>query len=73
MVDFERVSGEIATCHTQVRIEKINVEVMGRWVSERLAELLGFEDDVLSDLVMNMRVLGVPLMPIHEDGGAAAP
>ena len=54
MVDFERVSGEIATCHTQVRIEKINVEVMGRWVSERLAELLGFEDDVLSDLVMNM-------------------
>ena len=39
---------------TPVRIEKINVEVMGRWVSERLAELLGFEDDVLSDLVMNM-------------------
>ena len=31
---------------TPVRIEKINVEVMGRWVSERLAELLGFEDDV---------------------------
>ena len=45
---------------TPVRIEKINVEVMGRWVSERLAELLGFEDDVLSDLVMNMCVLGVP-------------
>ena len=45
---------------TPVRIEKINVEVMGRWVSERLAELLGFEDDVLSELVMNMRVLGVP-------------
>jgi len=39
---------------TPVRIEKINVEVMGRWVSERLAELLGFEDDVLSELVMNM-------------------
>ena len=35
---------------TPVRIEKINVEVMGRWVSERLAELLGFEDDVLSGL-----------------------
>ena len=45
---------------TPVRIEKINVEVMGRWVSERLAELLGFEDDVLSELVMNMCVLGVP-------------
>ena len=58
---------------TPVRIEKINVEVMGRWVAERLAELLGFEDDVLSELVMNMCVLGVPLMPIHEDGGAAAP
>ena len=27
---------------------------MGRWVAERLAELLGFEDDVLSELVMNM-------------------
>ena len=39
---------------TPVRIEKINVEVMGRWVAERLAELLGFEDDVLSELVMNM-------------------
>ena len=39
---------------TPVRIEKINVEVMSRWVSERLAELLGFEDDVLSELVMNM-------------------
>ena len=45
---------------TPVRIEKINVEVMGRWVSERLAELLGFEDDVLSELVMNMCALGVP-------------
>ena len=45
---------------TPVRIEKINVEVMGRWVAERLAELLGFEDDVLSELVMNMCVLGVP-------------
>ena len=43
---------------TPVRIEKINVEVMGRWVSERLAELLGFEDDVLSELVMNMRDSG---------------
>ena len=39
--------------NTQVRIEKINVEVMGRWVAERLAELLGFEDDVLSELVKN--------------------
>jgi len=39
---------------TPVKIEKINVDVMGRWVSERLEELLGFEDDVLSELVMNM-------------------
>ena len=39
---------------TPVKIGKINVDVMGRWVSERLEELLGFEDDVLSELVMNM-------------------
>jgi hypothetical protein len=58
---------------TPVRIEKINVEVMGRWVSERLAELLGFEDDVLSDLVMNMCVLGVPRCCGAFSRGAAAP
>jgi len=35
-------------------VERVNLDVMGRWISERLQELLGFEDDVVSELVVNM-------------------
>ena len=36
-----------ASLDQKLNIEKVNVEVMVRWVNERLTELLGFEDDVV--------------------------
>ena len=43
-----------ASLDQKLNIEKVNVEVMVRWVNERLTELLGFEDDVVVNLVENM-------------------
>ena len=43
-----------ASLDRKLNIEKVNVEVMVRWVNERLTELLGFEDDVVVNLVENM-------------------
>lgn len=37
-----------------VDMARVNVDVMGRWVGERLTELLGFEDEVVIGLVKNL-------------------
>ena len=38
----------------KLNIDKVNMDVMTRWVNERLTELLGFEDDVVVNLVVEM-------------------
>ena len=43
-----------ASFATPLRVEKVNLDVMQRWIDARLRELLGFEDDVVVELVMNM-------------------
>lgn len=37
-----------------VAMNRINIDVMSRWVGERLTELLGFEDEVVVGLVTNL-------------------
>lgn len=37
-----------------VDMNRINIDVMSRWVGERLTELLGFEDEVVEGLVTNL-------------------
>ncbi len=35
-------------------MEKVNLDVMKPWITTRVTELLGFEDDVVIDFVFNM-------------------
>ncbi|KAJ1446048.1 hypothetical protein M885DRAFT_547845 [Pelagophyceae sp. CCMP2097] len=43
-----------ASFATPVDMSKVNLDVMGRWVDERVTELLGFEDEVVVGLVNNL-------------------
>ena len=40
--------------HTQVDLEKVNLDVIKPWITARITELLGIEDDVIIDFVFNM-------------------
>ena len=35
-------------------MKRVNLDIMSKWVTERLIELLGFEDDIVINLVINM-------------------
>ena len=35
-------------------MEKVSVETIKPWISQRICELLGFEDEVVIDFVFNM-------------------
>ena len=37
-----------------IDISKINLDVITRWIHEKLLDVLGFEDEVVSGLVINM-------------------
>ncbi len=34
--------------------KKINVDVMSKWITEKLVSLLGFEDDIVINLTLNL-------------------
>lgn len=35
-------------------MEKVNLDVLKPWMTKRITEILGFEDDVVLEFVMNM-------------------
>ena len=39
---------------TKVNLKKINLDVINRWVTQKIIEVVGFEDDILINLVINM-------------------
>lgn len=39
---------------TKVNLKKINLDVISRWVTQKIIEIVGFEDDILINLVINM-------------------
>ena len=47
----------------QIDMEKVSVDTVKPWISQRINEILGFEDEVVIDFVFNMldkeRVIGV--------------
>ena len=50
-----QVAGKFAAIlNKKVDISKVNLDVMSKWSSERLTEILGFEDDIVSGMVDNM-------------------
>ena len=50
-----QLAGKFAAVLTQkVDISKVNMQVITKWCSERLTEILGFEDDIVIGLVVNL-------------------
>lgn len=39
---------------TKVNPEKINLDVINKWITQKIIEVVGFEDDILINLVINM-------------------
>ncbi|KAI2490054.1 PWI domain [Fragilaria crotonensis] len=39
---------------TKVRIDKVNVPVMSQWIEKRIAEILGFEDEIVASMAINL-------------------
>lgn len=39
---------------TKVDLKKINIDIMSKWVTERIVQLLGFEDEIVINLIINM-------------------
>eukprot|EP00607_Mallomonas_marina_P002200 CAMPEP_0182437220 /NCGR_PEP_ID=MMETSP1167-20130531/84896_1 /TAXON_ID=2988 /ORGANISM="Mallomonas Sp, Strain CCMP3275" /LENGTH=82 /DNA_ID=CAMNT_0024630055 /DNA_START=134 /DNA_END=379 /DNA_ORIENTATION=+ len=37
----------------KVDYSKVNADIMAKWVSEKIAQILGFEDDIVINLVIN--------------------
>ena len=38
----------------KVRIDKVNVPVMSQWIEKRIAEILGFEDEIVASMAINL-------------------
>lgn len=39
---------------TKVNLKKINLDVINKWITQKIIEVVGFEDDILINLVINM-------------------
>lgn len=39
---------------TKVDLKKINIDIMSKWVTERIVQLFGFEDEIVINLIINM-------------------
>jgi serine/arginine repetitive matrix protein 1 len=44
--------------NTKVELNKINLDIISKWISQKLLDLLGFEDEVVTGLVINMLQTG---------------
>jgi PWI domain len=43
-----------AILDTKIDIKKVNIDIISKWVSEKTIEVLGFEDEIVINLVINM-------------------
>lgn len=39
---------------TKVNLKKVNLDVINKWITQRIIEVVGFEDEILINLVINM-------------------
>ena len=40
--------------NTKISLKKVNVEIISKWVTEKLIEILGFGDEIIVNLVVNL-------------------
>lgn len=41
----------------QLDISKVNLDIMKTWIGKEITEIMGYEDDVLIDMIYNMLAL----------------
>lgn len=51
---MEKNGAFAAILETKVDLKKINVDIMAKWVTERIVQILGFEDEIVINLIINM-------------------
>ena len=39
---------------TKIDLKKINLDIISKWVQAKITEILGFEDEIIINLVINM-------------------
>ncbi|RHY03348.1 hypothetical protein DYB37_000228 [Aphanomyces astaci] len=57
---------EFPTCFKhKVEISKVNKEVMHQWITEKITQVLGFEDDIVVSTAINLLEPTHPLDPLN--------
>ena len=54
MAKMEKAGNFAPILNTKVNLKKVNLDVISKWINEKIIELVGFEDDILINLVVNM-------------------
>jgi serine/arginine repetitive matrix protein 1 len=39
---------------TKVDLKKVNVDIISKWICEKVTQILGFEDEIISNLIVNL-------------------
>ena len=48
----------------QLDISKVNLDIMKTWIGKEITEIMGYEDDVLIDMIYNMLALDEVILSI---------
>lgn len=54
MAKMQKAGRFAAILDTKIDIKKVNIDIISKWVSEKTIEVLGFEDEIVINLVINM-------------------
>ncbi len=54
MSKIEKAGGFNSILNTKVDLTKVKLDIIKRWCNERITEILGFEDDIVVQLVCNL-------------------
>ena len=54
VVYVRTVNRSVVSCHIKVDLSKVKIDVIKPWITRRITEILGFEDDVVIDFCFNL-------------------
>ncbi|KAK8812989.1 hypothetical protein WA538_001860 [Blastocystis sp. DL] len=54
-----------ANFNEKLDVKKVNLDIMKTWIAKEIVSILGFEDDVLIDMIYNMLALDETIDPKH--------
>lgn len=54
MAKMQKAGKFAAILDTKIDIKKVNIDIISKWVTEKTIEVLGFEDEIVVNLVINM-------------------